>query len=69
MSTITTPEQPQGAPVISVGIEEAVRITGLSRTTIWRLEKRGVVKVSRVGRRRVFPIADLKKIVKEGAKT
>jgi excisionase family DNA binding protein len=51
---------------LSVSLAEAETLTSVSRFTLRRQIKRGVLKVTRVGRRIVIPLAELKKLVCSG---
>jgi excisionase family DNA binding protein len=48
---------------MAVGLDEAAKMTSVSRFTLRRQIKRGVIKVARVGRRLVIPISELEKLV------
>jgi excisionase family DNA binding protein len=52
---------------LSVGLEQAEEMTGISRHTFRKLVKRGKIKSARVGRRILIPIGELEKLVKPGA--
>lgn len=51
-----------------VTVEKAIELSGLSRTTLWRLEKEGKVKSTRWNRKKMFfrkdvePMADRSKV-------
>ena len=51
-----------------VSVEMAIEISGLSRTTLWRLEKEGKVKSTRWNRKKMYfrkdvePMADRSKV-------
>jgi hypothetical protein len=47
------PEVTGKAPVIGVTVAEAVRISGLSRSTIWKLISQKVLESTSVGRTRI----------------
>jgi excisionase family DNA binding protein len=53
---------------LSVGLEEAQEITGISSHTFRKLVRNGKIKAARVGRRILIPISELKKLVRPGAK-
>lgn len=59
-------------PALSVGIEEAVRMTGLSRTTIYEAIATGDLVAFKSGRRRLFLVKELRawlnRLAKEGAR-
>jgi excisionase family DNA binding protein len=52
---------------LSVSLEEAQELTGISQHTFRKLVKRGRIKAARVGRRIVIPVTELEKLVKPGA--
>jgi excisionase family DNA binding protein len=49
---------------LSVSLKEAEELTSISRFTIRRQIKRGVLNVARVGRRLVIPVAELEKLIR-----
>jgi excisionase family DNA binding protein len=54
---------------LSVGLEDAQAMTGIS-THMWRkLVKEGKVRAARVGRRILIPTSELERITKPDAKT
>lgn len=53
---------------LSVGLEEAQEITGISSHTFRKLVRNRKIKAARVGRRILIPISELKKLVRPGAK-
>ena len=48
---------------ISYGIGDAVKATGLGRTTIYRLIKEGELKSVMIGGRRLIPAMELRKLM------
>lgn len=54
----------QGMEKLSVSLAEAEELTSISRFTIRRQIKLGVLNVARVGRRLVIPVAELEKLVR-----
>lgn len=52
---------------LSVGLEEAQSLTGLSHFTLRRLVKNKKIKAARVGRRVLIPMTELEKLTKPGA--
>jgi excisionase family DNA binding protein len=52
---------------LSVGLQEAQEMTGISHFTFRRMVKHGKIKAVRVGRRVLIPVAELEKLVKPGA--
>jgi excisionase family DNA binding protein len=48
---------------LSVSLAEAERLTSVSRFTLRRQIKRGVLNFARVGRRLVIPLAELQKLI------
>ena len=49
---------------LGVSLEEASKLTSVSQFTLRRQIKRGNLKVARVGRRLVIPVAELEKLVR-----
>jgi excisionase family DNA binding protein len=49
---------------LSVGLEQAEEMTGISHHTFRKLVRKGKIKAARVGRRIVIPIAELERLVK-----
>ena len=52
---------------LTVSFEEAEKATGVSRFTLRKFAKSGRLKVVRVGRRVVVPIAELERMFAPGA--
>ena len=52
---------------LSVGLEEAQEMTGLSHFTLRRLVKNKKLKAARVGRRLLIPVSEIERLVKPGA--
>ena len=52
---------------LSVGLQEAQEMTGVSHFTFRRMVKNGKIRAVRVGRRLLIPITELEKLVKPGA--
>jgi excisionase family DNA binding protein len=50
----------------SVVVGEAVRFTSLGRTTLYGLMERGELRYIKVGRRRLIPRAELKRLLAGG---
>ncbi len=48
---------------ISVSLRQAEQMTSISRFTLRRQIKRGVLRATRVGRRLVIPITELRKLI------
>ena len=48
---------------ITISIDRAVALTGLGRTTIYRMLDRGEIESSKVGRRRLLRTASLMKAI------
>jgi len=64
-------DQKLGSPAGPQGLAtpaQAQRFLALSRTTIWRLERQGVLQPVRIGRSLRFRWCDLRKIAAGGAK-
>lgn len=51
---------------LAVSLAEAEELTSVSRFTLRRQIKRGVINVARVGRRLVIPVSELKKLIRPG---
>ena len=49
---------------LTVSLDEAEKLTSISRFTLRRQIKRGNLKVARVGRRLVIPLSELEKLVR-----
>mgnify|MGYP003333019405 CR=1 FL=1 len=52
---------------VSVTIEEAKRLTGLGRTTLYALMAEGKLKTTTIGRRRLVLYSSIEKLVGETA--
>jgi excisionase family DNA binding protein len=52
---------------LSVGLQEAQEMTGISHFTFRRMVKQGKIRAARVGRRVLIPVAELERLVKAGA--
>ncbi len=52
---------------LSVGLQEAQEMTGISHFTFRRMVKQGKIEAARVGRRVLIPVSELEKLVKPGA--
>jgi excisionase family DNA binding protein len=48
---------------ICVSLDEAAKLTSISRFTLRRQIEKGALKVTRVGRRLVIPLAELERLV------
>jgi excisionase family DNA binding protein len=53
------PDEPRTAQRIAVSVDEAVTLTGLSRSTVFRLVQTGELPSLKVGRRRLIRVVDL----------
>lgn len=54
----------EGQPeVLSVSVKEAVRMTGLGRSFLYELMKAGTLNFTNVGKRRLIPVTDLRRLV------
>jgi excisionase family DNA binding protein len=51
---------------LSVGLQEAQEMTGISHFTFRRMVKNRKIKAVRVGRRLLIPVSELEKLVKPG---
>jgi len=57
-------QRPEPSPhAISYGIDDAARITGLSRSSLYRAAARGEIRLTKAGCRTLIPAADLKRLV------
>jgi excisionase family DNA binding protein len=52
---------------LSVGLQEAQELTGISHFTFRRMVRLGKIKAVRVGRRVLIPVSELEKLVNPGA--
>ena len=61
-------QEPSG-PIRRIGysLDEAATATGLSRSTLKRLEREGKLFASLIRRRKVIPVEELERLVREGA--
>jgi excisionase family DNA binding protein len=57
------PEHDAPAPLLAVTVNEACRITGLGRTTLYELVADGRLPLVKVGRRSVIPFEALRRLV------
>jgi excisionase family DNA binding protein len=62
MST-ARPEVTGRAPILSVSVAEACRLTGLGRAYIWLLIKDGRLRTTSVGRRRLVIYTSLRDLI------
>jgi excisionase family DNA binding protein len=62
MST-ARPEVTGRAPILSVSVAEACRLTGLGRAYIWLLIKDGRLRTTSVGRRRLILYTSLQDLI------
>lgn len=60
LSVIDQPLSP-----ISVGISDAAKMTGLSRSRIYELMNEGKLRSVHVGRRRLIPVSSLRELIGE----
>jgi excisionase family DNA binding protein len=65
--TTARPEVTGKAPVLGVTVREACRVTGLSRSTIWKLISQKVLESTSVGRTRIVLYRSLQDLL-EGRK-
>jgi excisionase family DNA binding protein len=61
------PEVTGRAPILSVSVAEACRLTGLGKSYIWLLIKNGRLRTTNVGRRRLVIYTSLQDLI-EGRK-
>ena len=52
---------------LTVGLQEAQEMTGISHFTFRRMVRLGKIKAVRVGRRVLIPVTELEKLVKPSA--
>lgn len=57
-------ESPAHAPIL-VGIDDAARLLGVSSRTVWTMTNAGELPHLRIGRRVLYPLADLHRWVAE----
>lgn len=60
------------APAIALGIEEAARVIGVARSTLYEIAARGEIESFKLGRRRLILVkvldAYINRVAKEGAR-
>lgn len=57
--------QTSGAEPLTVSIKEAVRMTSISRSSIYRAIKAGRLPARKLGARTLIPLAGLRRLVQE----
>lgn len=62
-------EQTSPFEVIAFRIPDAVKASGLSRSTIYELAAAGKLKLSRIGGRTLVPRAELERLIAAGQNT
>ncbi len=62
-STATIPAKPR-----AFSLTDGQRLIGLSRSTWYRMEAAGKIKLVRIGRRTLIPADEIDRLLKEGAK-
>jgi len=60
-ATATLPAQPRAH-----SFREGQRILGISRSTFYRLEATGKIRLLRIGRRTLVPDSEVERLLKEG---
>jgi excisionase family DNA binding protein len=55
--------KPFPAPVLTLTVREALRATGLGRTTLYKLIDSGRVRRVKIGKRVLIPFDDLQKLI------
>jgi excisionase family DNA binding protein len=55
--------RPNPEPPLTLSVREAVRVTGLGKTTLFKLIDTGKLRRVKVGKRTLIPFTDLKKLV------
>ncbi|MHB1445425.1 MAG: helix-turn-helix domain-containing protein [Acidimicrobiales bacterium] len=63
LRVLTGPERPVAPEALTVSVEEAARILGISRALAYELARRRELPVLRLGRRLVVPAARLRQMV------
>ena len=56
-----------GLPRLAFNTEETAQMLGLERTSLWRLEKRGLIRANRALRTPLFPLAEINRFLNESA--
>lgn len=60
------------APAIALGIDEAARVIGVARSTLYEIAARGEIESFKLGRRRLILVkvldAYINRVAKEGAR-
>jgi excisionase family DNA binding protein len=51
------------APPLTLTVQDALRVTGIGRTTLYKLIDTGQVRRVKVGKRTLIPFDDLQKLV------
>ena len=57
------PDEEENQEVLTVSVKEAVRITGLGRSYLYELMKAGDLSYKNVGKRRLIPLTNLRRLV------
>lgn len=64
--------QTNQAPAIALGIDEAARVIGVARSTLYEIAARGEIESFKLGRRRLILVkvldAYINRVAKEGAR-
>ena len=55
--------RPNPEPPLTLSVREASRVTGLGKTTLFKLIDTGKLRRVKVGKRTLIPFTDLKKLV------
>jgi excisionase family DNA binding protein len=58
--------KPEPGPRLAYSVEEACRMTTLSRATLGKLVRDGKLKTRKVGRRKLIVAESLEKLIKHG---
>jgi len=64
--TYRNDDQEERIPPLVVGIDEAARLLSLSPHTIRKYEREGRIRATRLGRRVLFPMEEIHRIIREG---
>ena len=50
-------------PTVQYSREETANMLGISKVTLWEMEKKGKIKATRIGRRVLFDESEIKRIL------
>lgn len=60
--------QTNQAPAIALGIDEAARVIGVARSTLYEIAARGEIESFKLGRRRLILVRNLNEYINKVAK-